>query len=133
MSQVSKLCRKINNNFIKSCQAHRSYSRVYNQQQFADHLLISRLLSNSFRSVEHQDSKCQFPSILILILSCDAIYNLPSTQTKRATTNGYGKKTDLDYGKHPYNKSPSPDRYQIDSFADLNKTHKVGWTAAIGR
>lgn len=46
---------------------------------------------------------------------------------------GYGKKSDLDYGKHRHNKSPSPDHYKIDSFVEANKTHKTGWTTAIGR
>ena len=49
------------------------------------------------------------------------------------TENGYGKKTDLDYGKHPHNKSPSPDKYQIDTFVDFNKTHQRGSSCHIGR
>lgn len=46
---------------------------------------------------------------------------------------GFGKKTDLDVGKHPHNKSPSPDHYKIDAFVDTNKGHNIGWTTAIGR
>ena len=51
----------------------------------------------------------------------------------RKTSFGYGKKTDLDYGKHRHNKSPSPDRYQIDSFVDSNKKHLRGSSCHIGR
>jgi hypothetical protein len=51
----------------------------------------------------------------------------------RHTSFGYGKKTDLDTGKHPHNKSPSPDRYKIDSFVELDKTHQRGMTTHIGR
>lgn len=29
---------------------------------------------------------------------------------------GKGKKTDLDYGKHPHQEAPSPDAYNIQSF-----------------
>ena len=51
----------------------------------------------------------------------------------RKTSFGYGKKTDLDHGKHRHNKSPSPDRYQIDTFVDSNKKHLRGSSCHIGR
>ncbi len=51
----------------------------------------------------------------------------------RKTSFGYGRKTDLDYGKHRHNKSPSPDRYKIDTFVDFNKTHQRGSSCHIGR
>jgi hypothetical protein len=46
---------------------------------------------------------------------------------------GFGKKTDLDYGKHRHNITPSPDVYKIDSFVDFNATHQRGMSAHIGR
>jgi hypothetical protein len=51
----------------------------------------------------------------------------------RKTSFGFGKKTDLEYGKHRHNKSPSPDKYLIDSFVDFNKTHQRGSSCHIGR
>lgn len=51
----------------------------------------------------------------------------------RKTTFGYGKNTDLDHGKHPHNKSPSPDHYKIDSFVQSNKEHARGSSCHIGR
>jgi hypothetical protein len=51
----------------------------------------------------------------------------------RKTSFGFGKKTDLDYGKHRHNKSPSPDVYKIDSFVEFNKTHNRGSSCHIGR
>ena len=51
----------------------------------------------------------------------------------RKTTFGYGKSNDLDHGKPPHNKSPSPDRYQIDTFVDSDKKHSKGSTCHIGR
>ena len=51
----------------------------------------------------------------------------------RKTSFGFGKKTDLDYGKHKHNKSPSPDKYMIDSFIDYNKNHQRGSSCHIGR
>ena len=51
----------------------------------------------------------------------------------RKTSFGFGRKTDLDYGKHRHNKSPSPDRYKIDSFVEFNKTHLRGSSCHIGR
>lgn len=51
----------------------------------------------------------------------------------RKTSFGFGRKTDLDYGKHRHNKSPSPDRYKIDSFVEFNKTHHRGSSCHIGR
>ena len=46
---------------------------------------------------------------------------------------GYGKKTDLDVGKHPHQITPSPDKYQTDTFVETNGRHKNGYTCAIGR
>jgi hypothetical protein len=46
---------------------------------------------------------------------------------------GYGKKTDLDVGKHPHNVTPSPDNYQIDSFVDTDTRHRRGMSTHIGR
>lgn len=46
---------------------------------------------------------------------------------------GYGKKTDLDIGKHPHNIVPAPTSYQIDTFVEINKSHEKGVTAHIGR
>lgn len=51
----------------------------------------------------------------------------------RKTAFGYGKKTDLDYGKHRHNKSPSPDIYKIHSFVEFNKTHNRGSSCHVGR
>ncbi len=51
----------------------------------------------------------------------------------RKTTFGYGQITDLEYGKHPHNKSPSPDHYKIDSFVETNKGHNKGSSCHIGR
>ena len=73
------------------------------------------------------------PSTKRINKSCDSIYNLPDNKSMRKTSFGYGKKTDLDYGKHPHNKSPSPDKYQIDTFVDFNKTHQRGSSCHIGR
>ena len=64
---------------------------------------------------------------------CDNIYELGDCKMTRKTSFGYGRKTDLDYGKHRHNKSPSPDRYQIDSFVDTNKKHVRGSSCHIGR
>jgi hypothetical protein len=66
-------------------------------------------------------------------LSCDSFYNLPDNKSMRKTSFGFGKKTDLEYGKHRHNKSPSPDKYLIDSFVDFNKTHQRGSSCHIGR
>ncbi len=46
---------------------------------------------------------------------------------------GYGKKTDLDVGKHPHNINPSPDTYNLNTFVDTNKLHKSGFNISIGR
>ena len=51
----------------------------------------------------------------------------------RKTSFGYGKNTDLDYGKHRHNKSPSPDHYKIDTFVDTNITHNRGSSCHLGR
>lgn len=51
----------------------------------------------------------------------------------RKTSLGFGRKTDLDYGKHRHNVTPSPDNYKIDSFVDLNAAHHRGMSAHIGR
>lgn len=61
------------------------------------------------------------------------MYNLPTTKSKRRTNFGFGKKTDLEYGKHRHNISPSPDAYDIKSFVDINKSHEKGTTAGKGR
>jgi hypothetical protein len=79
------------------------------------------------------DSKHQSPSKLYSHHSCDSIYNIPDNKSLRKTSFGFGKKTDLDYGKHRHNKSPPPDKYQIDSFVDFNKTHMRGSSCHIGR
>lgn len=67
------------------------------------------------------------------MFSCDEIYNIPDSKMTRKAAFGYGKNTDLDYGKHRHNKSPSPDRYKIDSFVDFNKTHNRGSSCHISR
>lgn len=46
---------------------------------------------------------------------------------------GRGKKTDLDYGKHPHQVTPSPDTYKIDSFVETNKAHNKGFTPRYSR
>ena len=46
---------------------------------------------------------------------------------------GYGKKTDLDVGRHPHNIVPSPDTYNIASFVKTNKDHQVGFTPLYSR
>lgn len=51
----------------------------------------------------------------------------------RKTSFGFGKKTDLDYGKHRHNHSPSPDNYKIDSFVESNKGHNKGSSCHLGR
>ena len=61
------------------------------------------------------------------------MYNLPNMKMRRNTSFGYGKKTDLDVGKHRHNITPSPDNYQIDSFVDVNKSHNKGMSTHIGR
>ena len=40
---------------------------------------------------------------------------------KRKAAIGYGKKTDLDVGKHPHNETPPPDTYNLKSFVETNK------------
>jgi hypothetical protein len=46
---------------------------------------------------------------------------------------GYGKKTDLDYGKHPHNETPPPDRYQLNSFVETNEKMKRGFSPLYSR
>lgn len=46
---------------------------------------------------------------------------------------GKGKKTDLDFGKHPHQETPSPDAYSIQSFVELNKIHNKGFTPRCSR
>ena len=46
---------------------------------------------------------------------------------------GKGKKTDLDYGKHPHQQSPSPDIYKIATFVESNKAHNKGFTPRNSR
>lgn len=74
------------------------------------------------------------------MLSCDNMYNLPTTRHKRATSTttltsgfGIGKKTDLDVGKDPHNISPPPNTYNVPTFAQENAAHKSGFNIAIGR
>ena len=64
---------------------------------------------------------------------CDNFYNLPSMRMSRKTSLGFGRKTDLDHGKHPHNKTPSPAAYNIDSFVDVNTSHERGSSVHIGR
>lgn len=63
----------------------------------------------------------------------DVIYDLPDTKTKRKAGFGYGKKTDLDYGKNPSHVVPSPDTYNLRSFEDENKIHNKGFFPGYGR
>ena len=49
-------------------------------------------------------------------LVSDVFYDLPDTKNKRKAGFGYGKKTDLDYGKNPLNVVPSPDTYNLKDF-----------------
>ena len=46
---------------------------------------------------------------------------------------GYGKKTDLDVGKHPHNVVPSSDTYNIKSFVETNKNKQKGFTPRYSR
>jgi hypothetical protein len=68
-------------------------------------------------------------------LYCDSFYNIPGMETNdgRKAGMGKGKKTDLDYGKHPHQEAPSPDVYQIASFVDINKAHNKGFTPRNSR
>jgi hypothetical protein len=56
--------------------------------------------------------------VKIKLCSCESFYNIPGIEKNdsRKAGIGYGKKTDLDYGKHPHNEAPSPDKYNISSF-----------------
>lgn len=56
------------------------------------------------------------------LLSCDSFYNIPGLEKNqnRKSGIGYGKKTDLDVGKHPHNETPSPDKYNLSSFVEIN-------------
>jgi hypothetical protein len=46
---------------------------------------------------------------------------------------GFGKKTDLEHGKHRHNITPGPALYHIDSFVDNDIRHKKGMSMHIGR
>lgn len=46
---------------------------------------------------------------------------------------GYGKKTDLEVGKHRHNVIPPSTTYDIKSFVEINKMHKKGFTPRYSR
>ncbi len=46
---------------------------------------------------------------------------------------GYGKKTDLEYGQHPFNVIPPATSYNINSFVDINKKKQKGFTPQYSR
>lgn len=46
---------------------------------------------------------------------------------------GYGKKTDLYFGKHPHNETPPSNSYNIPTFVDTNKLHHKGFTPRNSR
>ena len=46
---------------------------------------------------------------------------------------GFGKKTDLDIGKHPHNQTPAPDNYYISSFVETNKKQNRGFSPLYSR
>ncbi len=68
-----------------------------------------------------------------MLLSCDAIYDIPTTKSKRKAAFGYGKKTDLDVGKHRHNITPPPTTYNLQSFIQINKMHNKGFSPGKGR
>lgn len=98
-----------------------------------NHHLTTLVLKASSASAKIKDLNSPSLSKLSTNHSCDSVYNLPDNKSMRKTSFGYGRKTDLDYGKHRHNKSPSPDRYKIDTFVDFNKTHQRGSSCHIGR
>ena len=61
------------------------------------------------------------------------MYNLPTTKSKRRTSFGYGKKTDLDVGKDRHNVTPSPDTYNLHNFVETNKMREKGFSPGKGR
>lgn len=63
----------------------------------------------------------------------DVFYDLPDPKNKRKTSFGFGKRIDLDVGKHPHNIVPSPDSYDLKGFNDINKSHKKGFFPGYGR
>jgi hypothetical protein len=57
---------------------------------------------------------------------------MESNKNRKAAI-GYGKKTDLEYGKHPHNETPPPDQYNLDSFVDTNKKKQKGFSPLFSR
>ena len=119
--------------------AHQNFSLVWRQSKYAGHLSISLLLNINILSARPSASKVPTLSILFAIkLWPDLQSSLNEDESQYEYIDiyqgfGYGKKTDLETGKHPHNLTPSPDNYQIDSFVETDTRHRRGMSTHIGR